>query len=541
MKKIELLPEHIIDQIKAGEVIERPSTLIKELLENSIDAKSTKIKIQIINSGLDLISIEDNGHGMSFDDLPLAFSRHATSKIEDFEDIYKLHTYGFRGEALASIASVSKVTCISNKANEAQATIKFDGAMQRVHTCDIKKLTSCGTSIYIKELFFNTPVRMKFIQSKTTEKNQLRKIVNSFVLTHPEIEFDVTWDEDSKIRYHSVDENQIQRRVKDLFEKRTNPLELLETQASYDGFNTKIILSKNTQKGNAGKFYYLFINDRFIQDIQIHKIILNSAKDLWPSGESGNYCVFIDAPPDQIDVNVHPNKTVVKIFQAPKLYTLISSSIKEIIFTQNKRISSPSNARQTDFTDTSIPRDLNYKEQVFDQDFSLQNYFDILDNKDIAEYKSQRLLYSSDRFTLYKSENNLLLLNNESFLINSMNKLIKSSEIEASPLLVSEPFKIKSSNKDDKIFKLHDIGYEIDRLDEETLVLRAFPSVLNEFPYLDFFKYKINQIVDKSKLEFAFKPKEFQITSQIEKNGLSFYLENKSIKILTDATLKDIF
>ena len=539
LDKIELLPEHIIDQIKAGEVIERPSTLIKELLENSIDAKSSKIKIHIINSGLDLISVEDNGIGIAHDDLPLAFSRHATSKIENFEDIYKLITYGFRGEALASIASVSKVSCQTNKANNSPSTIKFEGPQQVLYQQDEKLKSTSGTSIFIKDLFFNTPVRMKFIQSKQSEKNQLKRIINAFILTHPEIEFDVTWDEDSKVRYHKVEEDLITKRVKDLFEKKTTPLDLISTTSAYDGFRVKIILSKNSQKGNSGKFHYLFINDRLVHDIQIHKIILNSASNLWPSNESGNYCAFIDAPADQIDVNVHPNKTIVKIFQAPKLYSLISSSIKDLSYKEKSYAPSSGQSQSNfSFSDAQRESEVHYKEQKFDQDFDIQTYFDVLDNKENVSIKKSAL-FQTKKFTLFHFEEQILLIHNEKFLFHLMTRMLTGKEVNSTPLLVSEPFEIKTSHKDEDIFKLIEIGFELDRLDDETIVLRSFPEVLSDFPYTEYLRYKLSKITNKS-IQFEVKLKEFQILKGIELLGVSTLLKEGLIKILDDQSLAEL-
>src|SRR5690554_5125892 len=181
--KIQLLPEHLIDQIKAGEVIERPSTLLKELLENSVDANASAIEVEIVGNGLDLLSVKDNGKGIPFEQLDLAFCRHATSKIERFEDIYNLFTYGFRGEALASISAVSKMTCVSNPAGEPESTIKIHGGETLAIDRDNEPEESSGTKMFVRDLFYNTPARMKFIQSKTSEKNQLKKIVNAFLLT----------------------------------------------------------------------------------------------------------------------------------------------------------------------------------------------------------------------------------------------------------------------------------------------------------------------------------------------------------------------
>ncbi|MBT4791013.1 MAG: DNA mismatch repair protein MutL, partial [Halobacteriovoraceae bacterium] len=200
LSKINLLPEHIIDQIKAGEVIERPSTLIKEIIENSVDANSTKIEIHLRENGLELISIIDNGFGISHQELPLAFCRHATSKINHFEDLYHLSSYGFRGEALASIASISRVTCESQTKN-GWGLIKISGGETLTYQHEAQANTETGTQLFIKDLFYNTPVRMKFIQSKTSEKNHLKKILNSFLLTQYQIEFSIKWDDKEKEYY----------------------------------------------------------------------------------------------------------------------------------------------------------------------------------------------------------------------------------------------------------------------------------------------------------------------------------------------------
>lgn len=537
---IELLPEHIIDQIKAGEVIERPSTLVKELLENSIDANATAIKIHIINSGLDLIHIEDNGNGISFEDLPLAFCRHATSKISNFEDIYSLNTYGFRGEALASIASVSKVTCVTNNKKTPLSTIKFEGGLQTLLEQETLAQKESKTLFFIKDLFFNTPVRMKFIQSKQSEKNQLKRIINAFILTHPNIQFDVTWDEESKIRYHRVNASEMTKRVKDLFEKRTNPLELLELENSYDGFKAKIILSKNSHKGNAGKFHYLFINDRIVQDIQIHKIILNSAKELWQNGETGNYCAFIYAPSDQIDVNVHPNKTVVKIFQAPKLYSLISSAIKNIIFELKREKRVPEYQENFALNETRISP-INYKEQDFDESYDIQTYFHELDGVKASQTRSSKVIYQTNLFTFFVNEKDTLLIKNDLFTFTLMNQIMQSPNKESSALLISEPFKVKKGKDDQAIFALIDQGFEFDRLDESTLVLRSFPLVLSDYPYSKYAELLIKNIQGEFSKKIAYIPKGFQIEYALDKIGVSKLIELNCIKAIKDKDLEKLF
>ena len=173
--KIEILPEHIIDQIKAGEVLERPASLLKELLENSLDAGSTEIHLHLIENGMDLLSIEDNGHGMTFKNLPYAFLGHATSKLKTFEDLYRLQSFGFRGEALASVAASARVTCTTQPKDLNAEGGKIIIAGGHTELLIAQQASTQGTAIYIKDLFFNTPARLKLIKSKVSEKSALKK------------------------------------------------------------------------------------------------------------------------------------------------------------------------------------------------------------------------------------------------------------------------------------------------------------------------------------------------------------------------------
>ena len=207
--KIKLLDEHLINQIKAGEVIESPSAMLKELIENAIDAGSTSIQISLKNNGIELLEIKDNGEGISYDELPLAFSRHATSKIENFGDIYNIYSYGFRGEALASIASVSKVSCISFvKANQklSGGKIEFEGGQLLSHS--VLSRQGVGTLISVKDLFYNTPARKKFLKSSRVIKNSILKVLYSFILTRSDIKFQFSFDDDRPIIFDIIEKNE---------------------------------------------------------------------------------------------------------------------------------------------------------------------------------------------------------------------------------------------------------------------------------------------------------------------------------------------
>ena len=218
---IKLLPEFLIDQIKAGEVIERPANLVKEVIENAIDAQAKKIEIHLVNNGLKQITIRDDGKGIAFEDLPYAFCRHATSKIEKFQDLYSLDSFGFRGEALASIASVAQVTCISRQRNQAQGgQFSIAGGQSAKQDHIPQEGIPPGTLLVIKELFFNTPVRLNFIKSQVSERNALLRILHSFFISHPQITFHLKWDREEKSIFPPTD--RLQRFAQVVSNKRWN-------------------------------------------------------------------------------------------------------------------------------------------------------------------------------------------------------------------------------------------------------------------------------------------------------------------------------
>lgn len=541
---IKLLPEHIIDQIKAGEVIERPATLIKELLENSIDAGSKNITIHIINNGMDLIAVEDDGKGIAFDELPLAFCRHATSKIANFEDIYNLYTYGFRGEALASMASISKITCNSTQ-NGRSGIFKINGAQVISHQED--QGNKNGTSIYIKDLFYNTPVRLKFIQSKASEKNQIKKILNAFLLTHPEISFSIKWDDQDKEYYPSVGPKDLEKRILKMFFKKSN-CSFFKTESEYDGVRFECLLSKESSKGNAGKHHYLFINKRFVQDVQIHKIILNSASSAWPFNESGHYFAFIDLPSDQLDVNVHPNKTVVKLFRPSQVFSQISSSIKKEVTPQRDF------SNTTAFEGSEQGKSFSFKNSDFfsNDKKSQEQKIQELSHKDF-QYRSSYLpneelnfnsLKNDDDFEIIFKNKQYALISCENFdtplILNLKNlgwfnfKRLISQKGSSIPLLVSEPLRDVSNNSVHIISELNDIGFEIDKLDKSTFIIRAFPNGLDGIYYLDY----LNQIlIDKNEFKNLnlFKRIDYYMQKNIE---IEHHLDSFRIKsILNESAL----
>ena len=326
---IQILNDNVINQIAAGEVIQRPSSIIKELLENSIDAQANNIHVIIKKSGKGLIQIIDNGIGMNIQDAKVCFIKHATSKIESTEDITKISTMGFRGEALASIASVAEVE-LKTKTQDEEI-----GTLISIDNSKINKITqtACkrGTSIIVKNLFFNIPARKNFLKS---DKIELKHIIETFIqiaLSHHHINFQFT--NDGKQLYNLSTEN-FKNRIIQLFGRRYKQkiLQIKEqtTIVAIDGFLGNPLDAKKT-RGEQ----YLFVNNRFIRSPYLNHAIKESMADLIQTDQHPSYFIFLNIDPQYIDVNVHPNKTEVKFEDEKSIYQILKSACKRTIGMSN--------------------------------------------------------------------------------------------------------------------------------------------------------------------------------------------------------------
>ena len=467
--EIELLPEHIIDQIKAGEVLERPSSLLKELIENSIDAHSTEISIHILDNGLSLLSIEDNGDGINFSNLPKAFLRHATSKIKRFEDLYSLNSYGFRGEALASLAASARVTCVSQplNLNESGGKLIINGGLTELITP--QQLNKKGTAFFIKDLFYNTPARLKFIKSKISEKIQLKKIIYSFVLSHPEIQFTIKWDDKEKDFFKIQDNFDLTKRIESTLPKN---LHLLFAEESYMNYKVKIFFTKEASKNSTHKHQFLFVNARYFQDKSLHQAIIRNLDSLWSYGESGHYIVIIETPPDAIDVNVHPNKTQIKFLESDTVFSLLVTAIRTALQSIARPYIPLTNEATSLFThdvsqfssvQLSSPDSYNQHSQSLQQ--NEDSSFIIVDNS----------------FCIIQKESFYFIINLQNLMIEVLLSLVEeclTNEENVSPLLVSEPFQVKNNTLDKSFEQIKKLGFEFDRLSSDVIILRTIPKNL---------------------------------------------------------------
>lgn len=319
---IQLLPDNVANQIAAGEVVQRPASLIKELLENAIDAGATEIKILIKEAGKTLVQVIDNGHGMSTTDARMSFERHATSKIKSAEDLFDLHTKGFRGEALASIAAVAHVELKTKQENQELGThIKIEGSS--IQSQDLISIPT-GTSIAVKNLFFNIPARRNFLKSNSIENRHIMDELNRVALAHPSISFKLYNNNTESL---NLKKTNLKQRIVAVFGSKTNeklvPIEENTDIIKINGFVSKPKFSK---KKRGEQFY--FVNNRFIKNGYLHHAVLNAFDGLLAPGYHPSYFLYLNVPPHTIDINIHPTKTEIKFDNEKALYAIIRSTIK---------------------------------------------------------------------------------------------------------------------------------------------------------------------------------------------------------------------
>ena len=320
MSEIHLLPVDVINQIAAGEVVERPAHLIKELLENSVDAQSSSVTIHVQDGGKTL-HIQDDGIGIAKDDLKWALTRHATSKIKKTQDLWNLSSFGFRGEALASISAVSdlKLSSKSKSAAEAFQVHSIFGQMSDI----LPASKSLGTDIIIHRLFENVPARLKFLKSDSTENAQIKNVVKAMALSHPEVEFKLIIEGDL-VLFFSKNQSHSQRAQQVL-----GVPKIFSSTAQREGYSAQAFYASPQDVAKNSKNIWIFAQNRWIQDRGLQAAVTEAYRSLLMHGEYPQVVVYLSCPPDQIDVNISPTKSQVK-FQDPSLaFRAVQASLRD--------------------------------------------------------------------------------------------------------------------------------------------------------------------------------------------------------------------
>ncbi len=322
---IQLLPDSVANQIAAGEVIQRPASVVKELMENALDAGADEVHVMVVDAGRTMIQVIDNGSGMSATDARLSFERHATSKIRNAGDLFDLHTMGFRGEALASIAAVAQVTLTTRTHEEEVGTqLRIDGSRfveQQPVACPV------GSQFKVENLFYNVPARRKFLKSNATELNNILVAYERIVLVYPQVSFTL---HSNGTELSNLPSAGLRQRIIDVFGKRLNqdilPISVDTTLCRITGY-----VGKPQSAKKKGAHQYFFVNSRYMKHAYFAKAVMAPFERLVPQGEQVPFFIYFDVPPADIDVNIHPTKTEIKFENEQAIWQILSASVKDAV------------------------------------------------------------------------------------------------------------------------------------------------------------------------------------------------------------------
>jgi len=508
---INILPENVANQIAAGEVVQRPASVLKELLENSIDAGSTEIHIEIKNAGKTSILVFDDGIGMTKEDAEICFNRHATSKISSAIDLFNIKSKGFRGEALASIAAIAHVQLISKQRNDQLGTqIDINGS-QLVANKSV--VAEDGTKILVKNLFFNIPARRKFLKSNNVENKHLMNEFFRVSLSHPEVNF-IFLNEGKEI--YNLKTSTFKKRIIELFGNKTNeklvPINEETEILRLNGFIFKPEFSKKT-RGHQ----YFFVNNRFIKSPYLNHAVKVAFEGLIDTNYNPSYFLNLHVDPKTIDINIHPTKTEIKFEDEHSIYAILRSSIKHSLgqynispildFERDKNLDIPYyfDKKSSDGS-MSIEVNSNYNPFKKNKTISLGNAnhnfekdghtlqfasdsedFTQLDFNDInSSANTNQIIQFNKKYIINKTKSSLVVINQERahqrILYEKFLKLISSNKKNAQKLLY--PSELEYNSQDIRILKsnydqLKIFGIEFN-FNENSIIISSLPSFLNE-------------------------------------------------------------
>ncbi|MGV6846090.1 MAG: DNA mismatch repair endonuclease MutL [Lutibacter sp.] len=509
---IQLLPDHVANQIAAGEVVQRPASVVKELLENAIDAKSDQIKLVIQDAGKTLIQVIDNGIGMSPTDARMSFERHATSKIKTAADLFKLKTKGFRGEALASIAAVAQVELkTSNTENQFGTHLKIEGneiIFQEPTT------TSKGTNIAVRNLFYNIPARRKFLKSDAVET---RHIINEFhrvALAHPQISF--SFFHNGKEIYNLLTGN-LRKRIVAILGKKANdqlvPIAEKTDLIEISGFVSKIEFAKRKKDEQ-----FFFVNNRFIKSPYLNHAVQSAYENLIANGLHPSYFLFLSVNSERIDINIHPTKTEIKFDDEKTIYAILKASVKHSLgqyqvapildFERNANLDTPYYFKNKVSSTPKIEVDPNFNpfktqasQNIREQKKNIGNWESLYSGissgiENEMEHKSelfQNELTEATTFQIHKKfvissiKSGVVIIHqnlaHQRILYEEFLEKITVEGAVSQQLLF--PLEISFNKEEIKLIKeikedLENCGFQIDQIFDDKIVIKGIPSGINE-------------------------------------------------------------
>ncbi len=483
MSIIKILPENLVNQIAAGEVVERPASVVKELIENSIDAGADDIIVEIKNAGRTLIRVKDNGCGMSREDAELALQRHTTSKISGEKDLWNIRTMGFRGEALASISSVSQMTLRSKRDED------LSGVEISCYGGELKTITetgmSTGTQIDVRSLFFNTPVRQKYLKKDSTEIGHVSNVLNTTALAHPEISFRFIHNE--KIIFDLAKVSDQFSRIADIFGMATAeamlPVFFGGSNLQIDGFVGKPVISRSTNQHQ-----YFFVNKRPVQNFLLATTIKQAFHSMLMEDRKPVFVINITIDPALIDVNVHPRKVEIRFEDQQTIMQTVYGAVKTAL---EKNVLTPKGFTESRryMSDSFPKKDKPVVEEAlqFSKKFFEEREIGMIRTGSIEEAKTiQNIFQVANSYIVHQSDDGVILIDqhaaHERVRYEQLMDQFENGEKSIQPLLVPfqmeltmQEFEIISENMD--VFK--GLGFEIEPFGGHTFVISALPSFLS--------------------------------------------------------------
>lgn len=551
MDIIQLLPEHVANQIAAGEVIRRPASAVKEMLENALDSGGTNIKLYIKDSGKTLLQVVDNGCGMSEADARMSFERHATSKINNADDLFAIKTMGFRGEAMASMAAIAHVEMKS------KLTEKELGTHIIIEGGQVKKQEGCscanGTSISIKNLFYNVPARRNFLKSDKVETRHIMEQFSRIALANPDINMSLHLDD---VEYFHLEESNKRQRIVSVTGAKSNqklvPIKEQTTLVNIGGFIGKPEFCKRTR----GEQYF-FVNNRFIKSPYLHHAVKKAYDGLIPDNYFPSYFLYLDIDPKLIDINIHPTKTEIKFEDERSIYAIIRSAVKHslgkynvaptIDFNQETSFDIPVMEKGKAYTQPKVKVDTNFNPFEKEKPTEIFLWEDIVEKANIQqeievdwtqEVQEKQLLQIKNQFILLEGKGELLIIHqqraHERVLFEYYQDLLENKKVESQQLAF--PFNITFSNSDYLLItqieeSLHNLGFSF-KLKDNSIEINGIPPECTKENLEAIFEEILEQEKNDDKLEIAVKEKIAKVLAKNIAIKKGMKIEQKEMKVL---------
>lgn len=514
--KVHILPAEIISKIAAGEVIERPASVLKELIENSIDANATSIEVIVKDAGKNLIQIKDNGSGISQDDLDVIFNRHATSKIQTIDDLYNIDSLGFRGEALYSISAVSDVILCSKTKNQDSGWELHLRGQEKIHKKPVG--IQPGTEIQIKELFFNTPARKKFLKSNTSELNHILNIFIPYTLLYPQIKFSLTHENKKNIDLNPTQD--LKERISDSLNLEKKYLLEDTKEFPQENLSIKLILGDINIQRTRKDMQFIFINNRPVENKALSFHINEVYKLLFSHGVYPFFCCFIKLPAENLDVNVHPTKREVKIKNESSIASIIRNFSEHLLMTQSKPKQANSFNYNTNNSKTSATPITNLKSkssyeiiqknqtQNFTADAKIQTHTQLDFNQSLPIFNSQEIILPTStqktdlkeklkiarylgnllkKYLLFETDTSLLIIDQhaaqERITFEKLKTQFDNHTVEIQNLL--SPITINLSKQELNLWEenkitIEEMGFDCSLFDKQTLAIHSHPILITD-------------------------------------------------------------